>query len=562
MARKITFRFIGYFFFFYALLFLMSIAVLVYTFFEIVTAFPYSDIRETELSTIQSSVDMQKNGDYFIEESLVKAAHKSGGYLLVMNHDGEVLSSTIHPSFVQASYSFQQMMKLVDDKHYYLWPLDSNASLLFVEQSVSDNFLQQLMENPSFPVMNENGKELVTSNEAWFVQFNESGEIVEQIGTPSIETNQLSLFHTQQHLTEQKVAVSIEPLPDGTTVAVGVKNPNYFPESEEFNAFFIRLLVGFIVFNISMLLLILVISLWIGRRFGKPLFYMLKWIEQLSKGNYERPTDWKVQDKKSGQFKRKYRFYHDVEKSLTSLTTTLKENKRFAERMEQLREDWITGLSHDLRTPLSSIFGYASMLDSKYEWSLEEVRNFGRTIQQKADYMDKLIQDLTLTYQLKNNAIELNFENVYLSKYTKNYLEENDWPLEYVNDLSGSATVLLDVDRFGRVLDNIIANAMKYNPEGTPITVKLHQEKETVVIQVIDQGQGIPKEVMENLFTRYYRGTNTTDGDSGTGLGLSIAKQLVEAHEGEIDVHSSRTGTTIFIRLPLNSIEFISKSEV
>lgn len=552
MGGKITFRFIGYFFFFYTLLFLMSIAVLVFMFFEIFVGYPFSDIRESDITAIQSSVDV-KDGKYVIDDSLIKAANKSGGNLIVLNDEGEVLSTSTDS--YPTSFTFQQMMELVDNEKYYIWPIDSNASVLFFEQSASDYILYELMTLPPFPTIDEQGKETLSFNNAWYVRFDESGDVIEQVGdASSFELDQLSLFTAAQTLTEQKVAVSIQTLSDGTTIALGVKNPNYYPESEELMAFIIRSLVGFVVFNVSMLLLILFISLWIGRRFGKPLFYMLKWIEQLSKGNYERPTDWKVQDNKTGQFKRKYRIYHDVEQSLTSLTTTLKENKRYAERMEQLREDWITGLSHDLRTPLSSIFGYASMLDSKYEWSIDEIRNFGQTIQQKADYMDKLIQDLTLTYQLKNNAIELNFENVNLSKYMKNYLDENDWPIEYFDDLPDTATVLLDADRFGRVLDNIIANAVKFNPEGTPITVKVRQEDENVVIQVIDQGSGIPKEVMENLFTRYYRGTNTTEGDSGTGLGLSIAKQLVESHNGEIDVHSSRTGTTILIRLPLKSI--------
>ena len=83
-------------------------------------------------------------------------------------------------------------------------------------------------------------------------------------------------------------------------------------------------------------------------------------------------------------------------------------NERQIKHAEQLREEWITGLSHDLKTPLSSIYGYSTMLASEdYEWTKEEMRVFATTMQEKATYMDALIKDLTYTYQLKNRAIKL-----------------------------------------------------------------------------------------------------------------------------------------------------------
>lgn len=91
-----------------------------------------------------------------------------------------------------------------------------------------------------------------------------------------------------------------------------------------------------------------------------------------------------------------------MDQSLTQLSTKLADNECKIQQSEKLREEWITGLSHDLKTPLSSIYGYSKMLSSKdYEWSQDDVRKFAVTMQEKAEYMDVLIEDLTYTYQLK-----------------------------------------------------------------------------------------------------------------------------------------------------------------
>ena len=100
--------------------------------------------------------------------------------------------------------------------------------------------------------------------------------------------------------------------------------------------------------------------------------------------------------------KRKFKLFQPVEESLNHLSERLDSNERQIKHGEQLREEWITGLSHDLKTPLSSIYGYSTMLASEdYEWTKDEMRIFAQTMQEKATYMDALIQDLTYTYQLK-----------------------------------------------------------------------------------------------------------------------------------------------------------------
>ncbi|MFJ5771056.1 sensor histidine kinase [Psychrobacillus sp. NPDC093180] len=117
----------------------------------------------------------------------------------------------------------------------------------------------------------------------------------------------------------------------------------------------------------------------------------------------------------------------------------------------------------------------------------------------------------------------------------------------------------MDPKLFARVLDNLVGNAVKHTPEGTKVLLIVEQKEETVQLTIQDEGRGIPKEKLENLFNRYYRGTNTTTETSGTGLGLAIAKQLVEAHDGNIFVESNRNGTKVTITLPSNIQKHIKK---
>lgn len=247
--------------------------------------------------------------------------------------------------------------------------------------------------------------------------------------------------------------------------------------------------------------------------------------------------------------KRKYRMYDDVDQSLIALANSLEANEWKLKKTEQLREDWVTGLSHDLKTPLSSIYGYSVMLGSDHEWTSEEVQKFALVMQEKAGYMDDLINDLTYTYQLKSDGVVLEKERVELGGYVRGYVERNSLEELHIQKQRESIYVSIDLKRFGRVLDNVIGNAVKHNPVQTPIHMNVISDANEVLLQVRDEGVGMSADVLENLFDRYYRGTNTTADGSGTGLGMTIAKQLVEAHGGRIQADSNHEGTTITISL-------------
>lgn len=511
----------------------------------------YSNIREADVETIQSHIEEDGKGNFTFLDALSQSAKESGGVLQLIDEDGKVITSSSMDSEMPSEYNFTNFINISNDKSSYIWLLEEGKSLLFTERTESDVLIENLMATERFPEITDEQRIVLKGHDAIFELYDPEGHRIATSNNKRKDTMSGSeLFELSQNFAEQKEMSSATVLHDGTTAVVRMPNPYYAPFDSAMIYFLKKFLIGFAIFHGILLLFIIGFSIWIGQRFGRPVFYFLKRIERLSQKDYAYIEDRKLRNLKNGRLKRKYRMYDAVDQSLCSLAENLEENEQKLKKTEQLREDWITGLSHDLKTPLSSIFGYSVMLSSDHEWSVEEVQKFALVMKKKAGYMDVLINDLTYTYQLKNNGILLEKEQIELGEYVKRYMGENG-TVVHLGKMDGPVYVCVDPKRFGRVLDNVIGNAVTHNPVNTPIQISISVEADFVLLKVKDEGEGISQEVVGNLFDRYYRGTNTTSDDTGTGLGLTIAKQLVEAHGGGIHVKSDKQGTIITIRLPL-----------
>lgn len=551
LSGKMTLRFAGYFLAFYAMLVVVSLLMLVYIFAEILIGFSaYGDIREATTDDIESHIDMNKEGDYSFSTYLKEIAQRSGGSLELIDEQGNVLLSSVELTTVPVPYSFSELLAMSGDKHAHIWSLEDEIYLLFTENTDSDRVMVGLQSAEMFPHLGEGEKLLLEENNAIFELYDVDGTIIDSINGEGVPLTGVNLLANSRRLTEHREMITSIQLDDGTTAIVRIPNRYYTSFDTLFNDFIMRMLIGFAIFHGVLLLFIVSFSFWIGRRLGRPVFYFLKRIERLSKKDYLLLADKKLRNAKDGRLKRKYRMYDDVDQSLITLANSLEANERKLKKTEQLREDWVTGLSHDLKTPLSSIYGYSVMLGSDHEWTSEEVQKFALVMQEKAGYMDDLINDLTYTYQLKSDGVVLEKERTELVDYVRGYVERISLEELRIQKQGEFAYVSIDLKRFGRVLDNVIGNAVKHNPAQTPIHMNVISDDNEALLQVRDEGVGMSADVLENLFDRYYRGTNTTADGSGTGLGMTIAKQLVEAHGGWIQADSDQGGTTITISLP------------
>ncbi|MFF3102104.1 sensor histidine kinase [Viridibacillus arvi] len=547
LSSKMTLRFISYFAVFYIILLLSVMSLIFYAVYENETASSYVNLMTMDKMDVEMDIE-EKNGSYKLTQKLINSAEKSGGVIHLLDENGQLLASSEKQA---KSYTMKELAEIEKHEEGHIWRIKNDQYLVFIQNNTAENLLDVISEQGIQHISNTIRQHL-SKSDAIVEQYSADGQRQKILfGKETKELEPIKILMGSGNLTETKELVASEILKDGSLLVVRMKNPHYNPSEPIFMNGLKKALIVIAIFHGYLLILIVIFSAFIGNRFGRPVLHFLKRIEKLAGQDFGFVNDHKLRRKKNGRFKRKYRIFDEVDQSLTQLSTKLADNECKIQQSEKLREEWITGLSHDLKTPLSSIYGYSKMLSSKdYEWSQDDVRKFAVTMQEKAEYMDVLIEDLTYTYQLKNNAIVISKEEVYLNAFINTYVKNSASENVKMEQMNSEIHILADSILLKRILDNIVGNAEKHTSEGTSIYLQITELANKVQLQIRDEGQGIPKEELDNLFNRYYRGTNTTSEASGTGLGLAITKQLVEAMDGEITVQSNSSGTVVIVVFP------------
>ena len=229
------------------------------------------------------------------------------------------------------------------------------------------------------------------------------------------------------------------------------------------------------------------------------------------------------------------------------------------QKLELSRREFVANVSHELRTPITNIKSYSeTLLDNEIE-EPEIQKNFLGVINNEADRMARLVQDLLVLSQLDSSKSVLKFEKVNLNKFINEVInvmsieaKKKQQILTFIES-GKNINVPLDKDRISQVIINIVSNAIKYTPEKGTINVLTGQQKDFAYIKVTDTGMGIPEKDLPKLFERFYRVDKARSRkQGGTGLGLAIAKEITEAHGGSIHIDSIyNKGTAVTIKLPL-----------
>lgn len=251
--------------------------------------------------------------------------------------------------------------------------------------------------------------------------------------------------------------------------------------------------------------------------------------------------------------------FGDIYDSLNTLDTEIKASDRLREQTEKIREEWISNITHDLKTPLSPIKGYAEILQENGPKTEEQYKRYARVMLKNIAYMETLIDDLKLTYQLENGMIPLKRQEQNIIRFLKelviDVLNNPEYEFHIIHFEATEETVLFSFDQtlLTRAFQNLIINAFVHGSENTEVTLQSSISDTVLQIVVSDNGKGMTAEETGTLFQRYYRGTNTAHKPEGTGLGLAITKSIVEIHGGTISVSSiPGVGTDFHIQLPMN----------
>jgi signal transduction histidine kinase len=237
----------------------------------------------------------------------------------------------------------------------------------------------------------------------------------------------------------------------------------------------------------------------------------------------------------------------------TSAILTCRDVTRLHE-LEQAKDDYLRLLTHELRSPLALLMGYAQIAERSAD-NPDRVKAASAGIIRAVRHMDVLISDLADSMRLESGQLRLAKGRVNLRDLLSRVLEEAAHTMRVdrikVRAPQDLPDVLADRDRLARILINLLSNASKYSSPGTVITVTITQSDSFVVTSVSNEGPPIPPEDFPHVFERYYRGRAATGQSEGLGLGLYVAKGLVEAHGGQIWASSEPdTGTTFSFSLP------------
>lgn len=250
--------------------------------------------------------------------------------------------------------------------------------------------------------------------------------------------------------------------------------------------------------------------------------------------------------------------FHGVYKELNHMDTQIRAGDRLRNETDRTRREWISNITHDLKTPLSPVKGYAEMLSDGAVVESGLVQEYGKIILKNACYAETLINDLKLTYQLESGVTPFHPKRIRFVRYLREIVIDliNDpafsgRSIELYSDMD-EILVYVDTELFRRAISNLIVNALTHNPPETEVKVKVSTDRQNqIAVTIQDNGTGMSAKEQAEVFERYYRGTNTKEKPEGSGLGLAIAKQIVVMHGGDIFVKSGEElGTEFMIWLP------------
>ena len=287
-----------------------------------------------------------------------------------------------------------------------------------------------------------------------------------------------------------------------------------------------------IAFILVLIFTSLVLTQWIQKGIFTPINQLDIAMQNIAEGNLE----YMLTTEEKGEIGELYRNYEDMRLRLKEST-----DEKFEH--EQRNKELISNISHDLKTPITAIKGYVEGIMDGVADTPEKMNKYIKTIYDKANDMDRLINELTTYSGIDNNRIPYNFRRINVADYFGDCVEEVGLDLESKNiqlnydDLVETSTqIIADPEQMKRVINNIIGNSVKYmDKEQGIIDIRILDEVDSIRVEIEDNGMGIAAKDLPNVFERFYRtDASRNSSKGGSGIGLSIVKKIIEDHGGYI----------------------------
>lgn len=404
--------------------------------------------------------------------------------------------------------------------------------------------LQKLLEPKGYHLIITYDRQIISSN----VTDKEKAEISKIGDNMLFQSNSLVLEMNSTSLVKNSF------IKENKVVNIIAINSSYerirFDSNNEISTFVISYIC--LVIIISLIVVTLtngILSTKIYKKLIVPLELLSYGSEQIKNGNLDFEMNYESDDE-----------FAQVCGDFDEMRLRLKDSVDMQLKYEENRKQLVVGISHDLRTPLTAIKGYVEGLRDGVANTPEKQKKYLDTIYTKACDMDILVDSLFLFSKLDTGQFPFKFNIVNIQEYIKSFYENakkefygKDVEVVFKNKCENLTMVKLDTQEMNRVLLNILDNSVKYkekSKEKFKVKINLYEKEDLVVLELSDNGTGVPEEDLSKLFLSFYRvDVSRTNSNEGSGLGLSIAKHIIEAHDGQITAYNM-DGLTIKIVLP------------
>ncbi|MBE5869510.1 MAG: HAMP domain-containing histidine kinase [Lachnospiraceae bacterium] len=447
---------------------------------------------------------------------LTVAAFFAIGVFLVGVQSGNVISgvdySNVSENLQNLNMRTEQVYQEIMDQ------MEANAKIL-EDRAFLKNVEENMLTNRSYILVRKGSEIYYTGNEAAAERI---FSILPEYGSNEQESGEVYYFGELEKYARQIDFTFSDGSPGSFFIITMVTNLI----SRDFLVDMALAIIIILVVTSVML------TYWIHRGVFRPVKELNLAMCKIKEGDF----DYTLTTQSGGEIGELYRNYEDMR-------LRLKENTQEQEQQERKSRELISNISHDLKTPITAVKGYVEGIMDGVADTPEKMDKYIKTIYNKANDMDRLINELTIYSGIDNNRIPYNFHRINVADYFGDCVEEVGLDLEsrnidlnYSNLVSPDTVIIADPEQMKKVINNIIGNSVKYmdKPKGI-IDIRILDEMDSVRIEIEDNGKGISQKDLPQIFERFYRtdaSRNSTQG--GSGIGLSIVKKIIEDHGGYI----------------------------
>ncbi|WP_193018712.1 MULTISPECIES: HAMP domain-containing sensor histidine kinase [Staphylococcaceae] len=489
MHKRFTIKFVKYIFIFFIItMFLTGLSI--YIFFSSILKDTYSSLKDIDESYI--SLNLKKNNNNF----------------------------TLSKDLQRKLYSSDAKIYILDDKDKVLYPKNTKGFKSLVISNIQSSFSIPYEYNNKVVIIYPDNNKINISNSDEI----DTGKLIDSIYIKNFNKYQYLIKDEHLLFFENKAYKPFQNYSDTDLFGDNVYS------------FLFKVFISLILINLFMVIFLATI---ISKKLSKPLFFYTEWIENLSKGRLFKPSS-KFNNKKNTNL------YKELNFSVQELNNQLIKNKLYNNQLKYYRNKWISQISHDLKSPLTSIFGYSRLLSIDKKNAFE----YAELISNKADYMANLIQSLNKNFEIETEQMKINKEKFNISSCIYEIINSLKYKKILITDLLDEENFYGNKLFFQRMFTNLIENSIDHNSIHPNIDILLYNTDDTLIIEYKDNGMGIKEnEIIKSLNF----GHTSKSNSSNHGIGFTVILDAIKYHSGVFEPLTTNQGVHFIIKLPLNN---------